>query len=42
MLVRYMAYITANTSGTLTLRVQMNKKLRSLAELEAYIQSREV
>ena len=36
-LVRYMAYITARTSGSLSLRVQINKKLRTLAQMEVLL-----
>ena len=40
-LIRYMAYITAKSSGKLSLRVQINKKVRTLANLESYIVERE-
>ena len=39
---RYMTYCTANTTGTLSLRVQINKKIRTLAQLESYLESRDI
>jgi len=41
-LVRYMAYITDKASGALTLRVQINKKIRTLAQLESYLETRQL
>jgi len=40
LLIRYMHYITTTTSGRLSLGVRVNKKIRSMANLESFIKVR--
>ncbi len=40
LLIRYMHYITTTTSGRLSLSVRVNKKIRSMANLESFIKVR--
>ena len=41
LLIRYMAYVTSTSSGRLSLSVRVNKKIRTMANLEAYIKGLE-
>jgi hypothetical protein len=41
LLIRYMAYVTSTSSGRLSLSVRVNKKIRTMSNLESYIKERD-